>query len=59
MQDVHRVELDIDVARVVLTNAKFRCTKCKRWKGARHFGLRRMKWNVVRQIPQCTTCRNG
>jgi len=35
--------------KVVLTNAKFHCTDCGEWKGAKHFGLRRMKGGEIRK----------
>ena len=45
-------------AEVHLRNAYFRCTKCRRLKGASHFGLRRMKSGVVRNQAQCKPCRS-
>jgi len=44
---------------VVLTNAKFKCTNCKKWKGARAFGLRTMKDGTIRNQSQCIACRGG
>jgi len=49
----YRVEYPLNV---VISNAKFRCTKCRRWKPAGRFGLR-MVGEIVRNQPQCTTCR--
>lgn len=43
--------------RVVLTNAKFRCTKCKKWKAASAFGFRKMEDGTVRNQAQCSSCR--
>ncbi len=43
---------------VILRNSYFRCTKCRRLKGGSHFGLRRMKGNVVRNQAQCRPCRS-
>lgn len=42
--------------KVVLTNAKFQCTDCGKWKPAKLFGLRRMKSGEVRNQPQCADC---
>lgn len=54
----YRVEYPINV---VLTNAMFRCTKCKRWLPAAKFGLRCVTDSegneVVRNQPQCHDCR--
>ena len=44
--------------KVVLTNAQFHCTDCGEWKGAKHFGLRRMKGGEIRNQPQCNECRS-
>jgi len=44
--------------KVVLTNAKFQCTDCGKWKPAKLFGLRRMKSGEVRNQPQCADCRS-
>ena len=43
---------------VVLTNAKFQCTDCKQWKGAKQFGLRRMQSGTIRNQAQCNDCRS-
>jgi hypothetical protein len=51
----YRVEYPINV---VLTNAKFRCTNCKKWKPASHFGLRCMEDEIIRNQPQCKPCRS-
>lgn len=42
---------------VVLTNAKFRCTKCRQWKPAADHGLRKMNDGTVRNQAQCADCR--
>jgi len=42
---------------VVITNAKFKCTKCKKWKPAAEFGLRKMGDGKIRNQAQCTVCR--
>jgi len=44
--------------KVILTNAKFQCTGCNDWKGAQHFGLRRMKDGTIRNQAQCNECRS-
>jgi transposase-like protein len=44
--------------KVVLTNAYFRCTDCKRTRAGKHFGLRRMRNGVIRNQPQCSECRS-
>ncbi len=44
---------------VVLTNAKFRCTKCRKWKPASDFGLRCMSDDIVRNQSQCKGCRSN
>ena len=59
-----RLEYDNGVTRVVLTDTKFRCTKCNKWKMASKFGLRDMSHDrddvtYIRQIPQCKECRNN
>ena len=43
---------------VKLTNCKFRCTKCEKWKPAAEFGLRCVR-EVIRNQPQCKSCRSG
>jgi len=57
-----KLEYDNGDVRVVLTDAKFRCTKCTKWKPASKFGLRNMSQPehqpIIRQIPQCKDCRN-
>jgi hypothetical protein len=45
-------------AKVMLTNAKFQCTDCGEWKGAKHFGLRKMADGTIRNQPQCKECRS-
>ena len=45
--------------RVVLTNAKFKCTgPCGKWKSAKAFGLRKMRDGTVRNQAQCKDCRS-
>lgn len=44
---------------VVLTNAKFQCTDCQKWKAAGEFGLRKMGDGKVRNQAQCKGCRAG
>lgn len=46
--------------KVILTNAKFKCTKCKRWKPASEFGLRHQHFSrgvTIRNQAQCAKCR--
>lgn len=57
-----RTELDrMDHASssVVLIGAKFLCAKCRKWKAASKFGLRKMPSGQIRNQPRCTTCRRG
>ena len=43
---------------VTLNNAKFRCTKCRKWKAASDFGnLRKMRDGTIRNQSQCIDCR--
>ena len=35
------------------------CTKCRRARPLRSFGLRRMADRKIRSIPQCKVCRSG
>lgn len=51
----YRVTYPMNVA---ITNAKFRCTKCRKWKPASKFGLRCMDDDVIRNQPQCKKCRS-
>lgn len=51
----YRTEYPVNV---VLTNCMFRCTKCRKWKPASQFGLRCTEDEVVRNQPQCVTCRS-
>lgn len=44
--------------KVVLTNAYFECTDCRKLKPGKHFGLRRMRNGEIRNQPQCKTCRS-
>ena len=44
---------------VILTNAKFRCTGCGKWKPASEVGLRKMASGVVRNQAQCQDCRKA
>jgi hypothetical protein len=43
---------------VVLTNAKFLCTGCGKWKLGSEVGLRKMADGTVRNQAQCTECRS-
>jgi hypothetical protein len=36
---------------------RIRCTKCKRLKTLAQIGLRKMPNGIVRNQPQCNTCR--
>lgn len=45
-------------AGVVITNARFRCTRCRQWKPASVFGLRKMPDGKVRNQAQCSGCRS-
>lgn len=59
----YRVECPVNV---VLTNAMFRCTRCRRWKPAAQFGLRCVsakdesgdEVDIIRNQPQCAECRS-
>lgn len=42
---------------VVLTNAYFRCTNCKKMKPAQYFGLRKIEGKIRNQA-QCGQCRS-
>lgn len=47
----------VAIGNVILSGAKFQCTKCLLWKPASAFGLRRMGNGTIRNQPQCMTCR--
>jgi hypothetical protein len=55
----YRVEYPVNV---VLTNVKFRCTKCGKWKPGGQFGLRCITnskgEDIIRNQPQCRGCRS-
>ena len=44
---------------VTLYDAAFTCTKCRKIKPASEVGLRKMKDGVVRNQPQCKSCRKS
>jgi len=49
------------VSKVVVTNAKFKCTNCGKWKPASKFGFRKVEnayGTTVRNQSQCTDCRS-
>lgn len=56
---VHESGVGRSRVRVVLTNGRFQCTKCRRWKSAQAFGLRTMDNGTVRNQAQCKSCRAG
>lgn len=42
---------------VVLSNAKFYCPGCEKWKLGSEFGLRKMPNGTVRNQARCVECR--
>lgn len=57
-KDKLRTEYDDGTTRVVLTNARFYCGRCEKWKPASAFGkLRRMSGGTIRNQPCCSPCR--
>ena len=43
--------------KVVLTNVKFKCTSCEKWKSGSEIGLRKMSDGSYRNQSRCTDCR--
>lgn len=66
MNDYHmEIAIEGDVSKVLLNNAKLKCTNCKKWKGAEKFGFRKMRTRMlsttvaVMSQSQCNDCRKG
>lgn len=52
-----RTEYDDGKSRVVLTNARFWCNGCEKWRPASKFGALRNAGGVIRNQPRCSDCR--
>lgn len=53
-----RAEYDDGTSRVVLTNCRFKCQKCMKWKPASEFGgLRKLGNGDIRNQSRCSDCR--
>ena len=52
-----RTEYDNGKIRVVLTNARFYCHRCEKWKPASKFGQLRFVNGVIRNQSCCKDCR--
>lgn len=52
-----RTEYDDGETRVVLTNCRFKCTRCTKWKPASKFGALRNAGGVIRNQACCSDCR--